>query len=67
MSVAGQIVQELQLTKDGEVGSGAESAFEFGHGRDFVAQEVLAKGVGIEGEWSHNVIVPTNLAFNSEL
>jgi hypothetical protein len=28
---------------------------------------VLAEGLGIEGEWTHNVIVPTEQAFQSEL
>jgi hypothetical protein len=32
-----------------------------------VAQQVLADGLGIEGEWSHNVIVPTDCIFKSEL
>jgi hypothetical protein len=32
-----------------------------------VAQQVLAKDLGIEGEWSHNVIVPTDYFFKSEL
>jgi hypothetical protein len=28
---------------------------------------VFAEGLGIEGEWSHNVIVPTGCVFQSEL
>jgi len=67
MSIAGQVIQELKLAEDGEVGSGAESALELGQGRDFVAQQVLAKGLGIEREWPHNVIVPTRCFFQSEL
>ena len=67
MGIAGQVIQELELAKDGEVGSGAENAFEFGQGRDLVAKQVLAEGLGIEGEWSHNVTVPTNRLLQSEL
>jgi hypothetical protein len=48
MGIAGQVIQELKLAEDGEVGSGAEGALELGQGRDFVAQQVLAKGLGIE-------------------
>jgi hypothetical protein len=32
-----------------------------------VAQEMLAESLGVEGEWAHNVIVPTLRAFQSEL
>jgi hypothetical protein len=32
-----------------------------------VAQEVPADGLGVEGEWTHNDIVPTEPAFHSEL
>ena len=63
MGIAGQVIQELELAKDGEVGSGAEGTFEFRQGCDFMAQQVLAHGLGIEGGWSHNVIVPTEQAF----
>jgi hypothetical protein len=59
MRIAGKVVEELEFAKDGEIGSGAERLFEFGQGRDFVAQEVPAENLGIEGEGSHNVIVPT--------
>jgi hypothetical protein len=37
----------------------AESGFEFGQSSDFVAQEMLPESLGIEGEWAHNVRVPT--------
>jgi hypothetical protein len=67
MGIAGQVIQELEFAKHGEVGAGAESVFEFGQGGDFVAYQVLAEGLGIEGEWAHNVIVPTEPTFNSEL
>jgi len=67
VSIAGQVIQEFELAKDGEVGSGAQSTLEFGQGGDLVAQQVLAELVGIEEEWAHNVIVPTVQVFHSEL
>jgi len=67
MGIAGEVIQELELSEDGEVGGGAESGFEFGQSSDFVAQEMLAESLGVEGEWAHNVIVPTRRAFHSEL
>src|SRR5580698_3964121 len=67
MGIAGKVIQNLEFAKDGEVGARAEGAFEFGQGRNFVAQQVLAQSLGIEGEWSHNVIVPIERAFQSEL
>ena len=68
MGIAGEVIQKLELAKDGEVGGGTESAFEFGQGCDFVAAQVFAEGLGIEGEWSHNnVIVPSGCVFQSEL
>ena len=59
MGIAGKVVQELELSKDGEVSVGAESAFEFRQSSDFVAKEMLAESLGVEREWAHNVIVPT--------
>src|ERR1039457_1096752 len=59
MSIAGQVIQQLELAKDGRVGTGAESGFQLGQRGDFVAQEMLADGVGVEGELTHNDIVPT--------
>jgi hypothetical protein len=67
MGIAGEVIQEFELSKDGEVGAGAESGFEFGQSSDFVAQEMLAESLGVEGEWAHNVIVPTGRTFQSEL
>ena len=67
MSIAGQIVEELEFAKDGETGVSAEGLLEFGEGRDFVAQQVFAEDLGVEGEGSHNVIVPTTESFQSEL
>src|ERR1700736_4349097 len=60
MGIAGEVIQKLELAKDGEVGGGTESAFEFGQGCDFVAAQVLAEGLSMEGEGAHNVIVPTD-------
>ena len=67
MGIAGEVIQELEFSKDGEVSAGAESSFELGQSGDFVAQEMLAESLGFEGEWTHNVIVPTGRAFQSEL
>jgi hypothetical protein len=67
MGIAGQIIEEPEFAKHGEVGAGAESVFEFGQGGDFVAKQVPAESLGIEGEWAHHVIVPAILVFQSEL
>jgi len=67
MSIAGQVVQELEFAKDGEVGTGAESGLQLWQSGDFVTQEMLADGLGVEREWTHNDIVPTARAFHSEL
>ena len=67
MSIAGQVVEELEFPKDGETGSGAEGLLEFGQGRDFVMQQMLVEDLGVEGEGSHNVIVPITRVFHSEL
>ena len=67
MGIAGQVIQKLEFAKDGEVGAAAERAFEFGQSCDFASQQVLAEGLGIKGEWAHNVIVPTRQLFQSEL
>src|SRR5205823_14050820 len=64
MGIAGEVIQEFELAKDGEVGTGAESSFKFGQSSDFVAQEMLAESLGVEGEWAHNVIVPTRRVFS---
>jgi hypothetical protein len=67
VSITRKVVEGLEFAKDGEVRGGAESVFEFGQGSDLVAEQVLAEGLGIEGKWSHNVIVPTDCVFQSEL
>jgi hypothetical protein len=43
MGIAGEIIQEFEFSKDGEVSASAESSLEFGQGGDFVAQEMLSK------------------------
>jgi len=60
VGVAGKVIEELEFAEDGEVGGVGESESKFGQGSDLVAEEVLADGLGIEGERSHNVIVPTD-------
>jgi hypothetical protein len=65
--VTRKVVEGLEFAKDGEARGGAESVFEFGQGGDLVAKQVLAEGLGIEGKRSHNVIVPTDCGFQSEL
>ena len=67
MSIAGQVVEELEFAKDGEIGGGAEDLSEFGQGGDFVAEQVFAEQLGVEGEGSHKVIVPTVSRLQSEL
>ncbi len=37
MRITGKVVEELEFAKDGEIGAGTESRFEFGQGSDFVA------------------------------
>src|SRR6266404_6122539 len=61
VSIAGQVIEEFEFSKDSEVSHAAESVFELGQGSDFVTQQVLAEDFGVEGEGSHNVIVPTGL------
>jgi hypothetical protein len=67
MRIAGEVVERLKLAKDSEICGGAQNVFEFGQSSDFVAQQVLAKDLGGEGEGSHNVIVPIPSTANSEL
>jgi len=43
VDMAGQAIRELELSKDGEIGGGAESHFELGHSSDFVAEEMLTE------------------------
>ena len=55
MGIAGEVIQEFELSKDSEVGVGAESSFEFGQSSDFVPQEMFAESLWVEREWTHNV------------
>ena len=59
MSVASEILQLLQFTKDREIGVCAEGAFQLGQIGDLVTAEMLAEGGWIEGSGSHNVRVHT--------
>ena len=59
MRVAGEVIQLLQFTKDGETGTGAKHTFQFGQIGDFITAKILAQDRGLEGSWSHNVIVLT--------
>ncbi|HUA63029.1 MAG TPA: hypothetical protein VML19_30010 [Verrucomicrobiae bacterium] len=67
MRIAGKVIQELEFSKDGEVGASAESGFEFGQSSDFVAQEMFAEGLRVKREKAHNVIVPHSIGFHAEL
>lgn len=67
MGVAGEVVEELELAKDSEAGSGTEGLPQLREGGDFVAQQVLAKALGVEGDGPHNVIVPIKCSLQSEL
>ena len=67
MGVAGKIVKKFEFAKDGEVGGGAEDLFEFRQGGDFVAEQVFAQQLRVEGDVTHNVIVPIESLLSSEL
>ena len=60
MGVAGEIVELLQFAKHGQIGLGAENAFQLGQISDLVPAKVPAKDRRIEGWGSHNVIVLTS-------
>src|ERR1700736_1549972 len=52
MSVAGKVVERLELAKDGQVSGGAENVFEFRQSSDFAWPQVLARDLGAEdGGW----------------
>src|SRR5262249_6249889 len=59
MSVAGEVIQLLQFTKDGEIGGCAENALQLGQIGDLVTAKMLAQHGGLERSRSHNVIVHT--------
>lgn len=67
MRVAGQVVEFLELSENGEVDIRAESAFQIGEGCDFVVEEQFSQRIGGESERSHNVIVPTERGSQSKL
>src|SRR5260370_41693352 len=56
MGIAGEVIQKLELAKDGEVGGGTESAFEFGQGCDFVAGRGCAGCLWGAGRGCHNIL-----------
>ena len=58
MGIAGEIVQLLQFSKDGQVDLGTESALEFAEGGHLGLEQVSTQDVGAEERWSHNVRVP---------
>ena len=58
MGIAGEIVELLQFSEDGQVDRGTESALEFVKGGDFGLEQVLTQDVRVKEGWSHNVIVP---------
>lgn len=67
VSVAGEVVELLELAEDGEAGRPAQGLLEFGQSGDLMTSQVLADQLGVEGERSHNVIVPTGTPFYTEL
>ena len=67
MGVAGAVAERLEFAKHRDVGSGPEHFLEFGQGSDFMAQQVIAEGLGIEGDGAHNDRVPTVRKLRSEL
>jgi hypothetical protein len=58
MRIAGERVELLQFSEDGQVDRSTERALEFFEGGDFGLEQVLTQDVGVEKGWSHNVIVP---------
>jgi hypothetical protein len=67
MGVAGEVAKWLELAEDGDGGGCTESFLELGESGGFMAQKVLAEGVGIEGERAHNDRVPTACELLPEL
>jgi hypothetical protein len=59
IGVAGEIVELLQFAKRGQIGLGAERAFQRRPISALVPAKVLAKDRGIEGSGPHNVRVLT--------
>ena len=50
MGVAGEIIQRLEFTEDGDIDRRAEGLFEFLESGDFVAQQKGAQVIGAEGK-----------------
>jgi len=59
MGVAGEVIERLHFAKHGQIGLGAESAFQLGQISDLVTAKMLTKDRRIEESGSHNVIVLT--------
>jgi len=58
MGVAGEVIQRLELAEDRNIDRGAKGVLHFAEGGGVVAQQKRAKFIRVEGEGSHNVIVP---------
>src|SRR3989304_1939572 len=59
MGIAGEVIERFELAEDGDVDGVAEGLLHFVEGGDLVAQQKRAQCIGVVGEGSHNVIVPT--------
>ena len=59
MGVAGEVVQWLELAKDGDIDGRTEGLLHLVDRGDLVAQQKRAQFIGAIGNGSHNVIVPT--------
>ena len=59
MGIAGEIVEWLEFSEDGQVDRGAKGTFEFIEGGDLGLPQVLTQDIGVKEGRSHNVIVPT--------
>ena len=67
MSVAGEVAELLEFAAYGEIGGGAQHAFELRQIGDLVAAQVLTQQSRVEGGGAHNVRVPTEGFLQSEL
>src|ERR1700726_739508 len=59
MGIAGQVIQRFELTEDGNIDRRAECLLHLVEGGDLIAQQQRAQFIGVIGDGSHNVIVPT--------
>ena len=59
--VAGEVVEGLKLTEDGDIDAGSEGALEFVQGCDLVLAEMPPQRGRGKGSRSHNVIVPSEI------